>query len=110
MRPERGRRSPGAIMLSKDEIYSILEEAFAVTQKGSETVHPFSRDVQLTGRDGIFDSLDAMLFLDLADDLLSRRIGREIDLIDGDVFARPDSPFANMTTLAGYIAEKLRTE
>lgn len=97
-------------MLTKNDIYAVLEEAFAATQKGAETVHPFSRDVQLTGREGIFDSLDTMLFLDLADDMLSKRIGREIDLVDGDVFARADSPFATMASLADYVEEKLGGE
>ena len=97
-------------MLTRDAIYDMLEEAFKVTQMGVEAEHVFSRDVQLLGENGVFDSLDTMLFLDMVDDMLSAKVGYPVDLIDGSAFSRPDNPFANMRTLADYIEELLRPE
>lgn len=97
-------------MLSNDEIYALLAEAFSETQKGSEIIHEFDRDKQLLGEDGIFDSLDTMLFLDLVDEKLGKKLGRDIDLVDGDVFARENNPFANMGSMAEYIAERIGEE
>jgi len=94
-------------MLDREEILSLLEEAFAATQRGAAVVHDFAPDLQLLGRNGVFDSLDTMLFLDQVDQMLGERLGREFDLIDADAFARDNNPFANMRSLADYIQERL---
>ena len=94
-------------MLTQNDIYAILQEALDITQKGATVVHPFSPSLQLLGREGVLDSLDAMIFLDNVDELLKAKTGKNIMLMGEDAFAREDTPFASIASLAAYIEELL---
>ena len=94
-------------MLAEQDIYTILDEALQRTQKGGQRQDKFNPDLQLFGINGIFDSLDAMIFLDCVDDLLTIKTGKPFSLMTDDVFAAEDSPFATMRTLSAYIAKML---
>ncbi len=91
-------------MLSQNDIVAILEAALKITQKGAQKQNSFSLDLKLFGKEGIFDSLDAMIFLDSLDDLLSAKTGKPFALTTEDVFSEEKSPFQTMQTLADYIA------
>ena len=95
-------------MLDQNDIYTLLEHALADTQKGSAVVHTFSPSLPLLGKDGVLDSLDAMLFLDRVDEALTKKTGKEISLVDDAAFSREKSPFKTMQSLAEYIEELLR--
>ena len=95
-------------MLTETEIYTLLEQALAETQRGAAVRHPFSKTLPLLGKDGVFDSLDTMLFLDSVDDLLTAKTGQQITLVNDDALSREESPFRTMETVAAYIAELVR--
>ncbi len=89
--------------MDKEQIFSLLEEAFSAIQYGASTKHEFSRTLKLMGEGGIFDSLDTMLFLDKVDEVFAQHIGRELDLVDSDAFSQEESPFIDMIHLADYL-------
>lgn len=97
-------------MLTKEEIMAVLEQALADTQRNAPVRHPFSADLILLGREGVLDSLDAMLFLDEVDEALSAKTGKRIVVVSDDALSREPSPFHSMQTLADYVDELLSRE
>jgi hypothetical protein len=89
-------------MLTKHDIHALLERAFYATAP-KEQHGAFSLSLNILGAEGIFDSMDAMLFLTKVDDLLSEALGRDVVLTGDDAFSRETSPFKSMDALAEYI-------
>lgn len=94
-------------MLSDNEIHEILAQALKKTETNDATRHEFDLSLQILGENGIFDSLDAMLFLDSVDELITARVGKDIGLMGDEAFSRGDSPFKSMGSLAEYVKSLL---
>jgi hypothetical protein len=45
-----------------------------------------------------------MLFFDRAEELLRKRVGWDVPLVDEEAFTLESSPFATARTMCGYIA------
>jgi hypothetical protein len=97
-------------MIEKSAVYALLEQAFREVRRPDAPHSDFSPALKLLGADGIFDSLDAMLFLDKVEELLLSQMGREGVLSLDDAFFRKDSPFRSMESLADHLCELLNGE
>ena len=94
-------------MVTLQELHEILAEALKRTQAGGEVTHEYAPSLQLTGSDGILDSLDNMLFLDNVDDLLSKKTGTSVATAIDAALEGDRNPYKSMQTLAEYLLDVL---
>lgn len=88
-------------------IYALLEQALAAITTDGAARPAFSPQLKLTGVGGALDSLDTMLFLDEAEERLRAEFGTAVSLVNDEVFAKENSPFATVESLAAYIRDQL---
>ncbi|MDR2573207.1 MAG: hypothetical protein LBC94_02485 [Desulfovibrio sp.] len=90
--------------MTEREIMQLLREALAEIQKGWREPSEFSPSLALTGPKAALDSLDVMLFLDKAEELLRQEAGWDVPLVGDEAFTLEPNPFATIQSMSDYIA------
>ncbi|MDR1776447.1 MAG: hypothetical protein LBR31_01285 [Desulfovibrio sp.] len=92
------------------DVLDLLRQALDEIQKGGKKTAEFSPSLLLSGPDSALDSLDTMLFLDSVEELVRKKAGWDVPVIDDALYAQERNHFATVQSLADHIAGLLAAD
>ena len=87
-----------AVYAAIDEINGQLPRAQRLEKQPSTIV---------LGEGGTLDSLGAIQLVVAVEEQVAASVGQDVDLMDGDLLSRADSPLRSVDSLARFVVEKL---